>query len=234
MTGGVAVLGVLGQRFGHHRIEHGQFRFRIGELRWRRIQVVADHHRRVAVGERRGAGEKTVGGRGQGVLIGPPVERLTHQLLRCGVGHRADGDVGRGEPVDLIGATCDAEVGQHDAALGTLFAGEQDVGRLDVAVQQLALVRVVQCVADSGDDLDDVLGGHALGVLIVQQLGGVVPVDVVHRDPQPALEFAAVVHADDVRVPQRGCHVCLADEPLPEFVVRADAYGQHFESVLAG
>ncbi len=68
----------------------------------------------------------------------------------------------------------------------------------------------------------------------MQQLGGVVPIDEIHRDPQPALEFAAIVDADDVRMPQRGGHVGLADEPLTEFVVRADTDGQHLEGVLAG
>ncbi len=44
--------------------------------------------------------------------------------------------------------------------------------------------------------------------------------DIVHRDPQLALEFAAVMHPDDMRVKQRRRQVGFAVKPLTEVVVR--------------
>ena len=97
--------------------------------------------------------------------------------------------------------------------------GEQDVGGLDVAVQQPAVVRVVERARDGGDDGADVLDGHPLAVALLDQVRRVGALDVVHRDPQLALELAAVVHRDDVRMPQRGGQVGFPVESLPEFAV---------------
>ena len=44
--------------------------------------------------------------------------------------------------------------------------GEQDVGGFDVAVQQIALVRVVQRVGDRGDDVGDLVWRQAAGVAL--------------------------------------------------------------------
>ena len=82
--------------------------------------------------------------------------------------------------------------------------GEQDVGGLDVAVQQVALVRVVERLGDRGDDLGDLVAPACPSRYASRsRLRRVGAVDVVHRDPQLTVELAAVVHADDVRVPQR-------------------------------
>jgi hypothetical protein len=59
-------------------------------------------------------------------------------------------------------------------------------------------------------------------------------VDVVHRDPQLAVDIAAVVHLDDVRMPQRGRHVGLSVEAHPIFAVCAYRRRQHLERVEAG
>ena len=47
-------------------------------------------------------------------------------------------------------------------------------------------------------------GGSPGGNVSRRTLGRVDALDVVHRDPQLVVVFAAVVHTDDVRMPQRG------------------------------
>ena len=110
--------------------------------------------------------------------------------------------------------------------------GDKDVRRLDVTVQQLALMGVVQCLADRGDDPDHLVRRHAVRVLLLQQARRIGALDVVHRDPQLALELAAVVDADDVRVPQRRGDVGLAVEPLAVLRVVGERGRQHLERVI--
>jgi hypothetical protein len=68
-------------------------------------------------------------------------------------------------------------------------------------VHHTLLVCVIEGLRDRGDDLDDHVRRHAFGIGIGEQLSCVSAVDVVHRKPQPVLELAPVVEADDIRVP---------------------------------
>jgi hypothetical protein len=95
------------------------------------------------------------------------------------------------------------------------------------------VVRVVEGVRDRGHYLDHRVWRHAIGIAIAQQLGRVGAIDVVHRKPQPALELAPVVQADDVRVPQCCCQVGLPVEPFA--ILRVGRYigRQDLERVTA-
>src|SRR6202041_3762456 len=125
----------------------------------------------------------------------------------------------------------DAEVGQHDSSPLAISLGQQDVGGFDVTVQQSALMCIVQRVGDGADDLERQRLRHSRGIPAAQQLGGVGSVDVIHRQPQLSLEFAAVVNTDDVGLPQLGGDVCFAAQPLPVLVVRGQRGGQDLEGV---
>ena len=81
-------------------------------------------------------------------------------------------------------------------------------------------MRVVQRVGDGGHDVSHVGRGHAIGIALAQQPARVGALYVVHRNPDLALEFATVVHTDDVGMPQRGDDIGLAVEPLPILIVR--------------
>jgi hypothetical protein len=63
------------------------------------------------------------------------------------------------------------------------------------------LVGVVQCAGDSGNDGYSEFGGHTCGVALLNQLGCVGAVGVVHRDPQQAVVFTPVMYSDDVGMP---------------------------------
>ena len=84
---------------------------------------------------------------------------------------------------------------------------------------------VIERVSDSGDDLEHLGFRHPGWIPAAQQLGGVGSLDVVHRQPQLAFEFAAVVDADDVGMPQLRGDVGFAAESLPVLVVRGQRGG---------
>jgi hypothetical protein len=95
-------------------------------------------------------------------------------------------------------------------------------------------VRVVQGVADRGGDLSDIPRRHPVGVALPQQPSGIRSVDEVHGDPQLAVEFTAVVDADDVRVVQRGDQFSLPVEPGPKLRICRHRGGQDLQGVVAG
>ena len=95
-------------------------------------------------------------------------------------------------------------------------------------------MRVIERVGDGRNDLDDIGFRHSGGVLLAQQFGRVGPLDVVHRDPQLPLVFAAVVDADDVLVVQAGGQVGLAIETLAKFRILGQIAGQDLQGVAAG
>ena len=72
----------------------------------------ADHHGRVGRSEHRCTGQQVIGGGGQGVLVGAPVECGPHQLFGGGIVHRPQRHIGVGQPADFGGVAGNSEVGQ--------------------------------------------------------------------------------------------------------------------------
>ena len=94
---------------------------------------------------------------------------------------------------------------------------EQDVGRLDVAVDEAVAVGGVERPADLRDDVRGPLGPQApLGADERAQVG---PVDVAHDDEQHAVVLARVVDGEDVGVLDRGGGLGLGDEAPAEVLV---------------
>ena len=146
-----SVVGRFRQRLRKDRAEIGQLRPAFGDLgRWRG-EVLADHDGGIGVVEQRHAGEEMESRGGQGILIGPPVDLGPHQLFGRGVGDGPDRHGGRGQTGGVIEAPGDPEVGEQCAWPSRVEVGQQDVGGLDVAVQQKLLVRVVERAGDLAD-----------------------------------------------------------------------------------
>ena len=113
----------------------------------------------------------------------------------------------------LVEGTRNTEVGQKDSLIvGT----EQEVGGLDVAVQQVAAVRVVQRLGHLADDGDRALRGHAP---FAQLLVGVAAGHQLHGHPQLTVGLTAGVDRDDVGVIQRGGQLGTTFEAPPKLVV---------------
>ena len=159
--------------------------------------MLADDDDRVGMLIRRRTREKVKRSGGQRVLVGAPVNVRAHQLFGCGVGDRSHGEICGGESADLAALPGYSEVGQQDSSFTVFWLGEQDVGRFDVAMQYAPLMGVVERAGHRGDDGAHVMCRHSRRVLVFDQLRGVGAVDVVHRDPQLAIELAAVMHADN-------------------------------------
>src|SRR5689334_7949029 len=99
-------------------------------------------------------------------------------------------------------------------------------------MEQATLMTEIQRIGHRRHDLGDVWFWHALRVALANQPTCVCAVDVVHRDPQPPVEFATIENAHDMRVPQRRCQLSLAGEPRPELLVGGCGRGQDLQRVL--
>ena len=150
----------------------------------------------------------------QGVDVGAAVEggRVAGHLLGAHVGERPDhlADFGAGGRVQVrVGGPGHAEV--EDFGLARFV--HQDVGRLEVAVDDAVLVRVLHSVADAGREVE--AGGRievaAAGVGVeryaVDELHGEVGAAVVGHAGGVDLRDARVVQAaQDVRLPGEALH----------------------------
>ncbi len=111
-----------------------------------RVAVEPDllHHRaRVVFDERLDAGDALVEHDAEREDVAAEVELVAQDLLRAHVARRAHAGAGLGQVAQRVVAG-DAEVHQLHLAL----VGDDDVGRLDVAVDDAAEVRVVERTRD--------------------------------------------------------------------------------------
>ncbi len=111
-------------------------------------------------------------------------------------------------------AVGDAEIEQAERA-GVL--GDEQVGRLDVAMDDAAGVRVGQAGAQLGQPVDLAGQGHLLAA--ADHLRHRPAGDELHRQVRVALVLADRVDADDVGVMDLGGEPCLAQEAPAGLVV---------------
>jgi hypothetical protein len=164
-------------------------------------------------------------------LIQHDAERIEVRLAADGVPERLLGGdvVGRAEhaPADrqagLVAAAGDPEVGDLGSRLGV----EQDVLRLDVAVDDPVRVGGVQRARDLDRER------HGLGDrqppdpadALLQRLA----LDVLEHDERHAVVLARVQHGDDVGVLELRHRARLAAEALDVLDLSADRSGQHLD-----
>ena len=76
-------------------------------------------------------------------MIRRAVELLAQELLGSYVTDSSHGDVGVSEVADVINSASDAEVGQKHPAPVAIRCGHEDVLRLDVTMEQTAIMTTV-------------------------------------------------------------------------------------------
>ncbi|BDH59432.1 hypothetical protein MTP03_43710 [Tsukamurella sp. PLM1] len=203
------------------------------DLRRGLVQVRCDDRRGRVAGERRRAREQLEHGAAQGVQVGAVVEDLVVERLGRHVRHGPDGDARRRHADRLARGLGDAEVGELDLRRTVGVEGHEDVGGLDVAVRDVGVpVGVVQARAGTVGDADGEVERHRAP--LGEHARRVRPGHVLHGDPQPAVELAAVVQVDDVAVVELREHVGLALEPRLVLRVAADRAVQQLQRVLPG
>ena len=163
--------------------------------------------------ERRLAGQHLVEHAREAVLVGAPVETaLGAGLLRAHVRRSADGEAVIGD-VDAVAAGGgdrggDAEVGDDRLALL-----QQDVFRLDVAVDHLEPVGVGERAGDGTSDAKRHVERERTFALepVAERLAA----GVRHHEVQQAVTFAGIVQRQDLGVGQAG-----GDPDLPQEALR--------------
>ena len=114
-------------------------------------------------------------------------------LLRADIMHGADRLIGLCAVV-LAGKLRNAEVHDLDRAVGE----QHDVLRLDVAVYDAAVMRVLECAEHLNDEVDGILPRqHVLGVDILLERDAV---DILHDDILESVREIHIVDLDDVRM----------------------------------
>ncbi len=129
------------------------------------------------------AGQAFVENAAEGVDVGTPVDLFAADLLGRDVLDRSDQLTGSGQAGDRRRLLRETEVRQV-AVLAARATGDQDVARLDVAVDEPALVRRVERVADLLDQPQR--PSRLERRLLRDQLPEVGALDVPHREVQLA------------------------------------------------
>ncbi len=150
--------------------------------------------------------------------------RLALRLLRREVLRRPHHGAGGGD-VGVLTAPGDAEVGDAGAALVV----DQDVLRLQVAVDDPLAVGEAGGVEDLPGEVDRVLGPHPALDQVLQRGA----VDVLHGDEVGVAEDTAVEDPDHVRVLEPGRRLRLALEALDELLVLREAVVQDLDRHVA-
>ena len=145
--------------------------------------------------------------------------------------HVVDGSDHRslhGQPGDGVELLGQAEVGQIRVLLAVLDR-DQDVGGLDVAMNQPAAVGGVERGGELLEQLDCPV--RLDRPVLDQHLAQVGAGDVIHHEEQHPLVLAGVVDPDDVRVVQRRGDPHLALEPLAELLVLGQRGGEDLQRI---
>ena len=179
------------------------------------------------------AGEHLVDDHPHRVHVGREGDRLTENLLRSGVGHGADEQVGIGQARRIAARRDDGEteVDHLVGALAVLVAVPHDVARLEIAVGDAAIVSELQRRGDLAEDGGDARRRHRrLQRDLVGQAGAT---QQLHDHVGLAeVVDAEIQDADDAGMTQLGRRPALAEEPLVHLLRRTRRLLDHLDGDL--
>ena len=198
------------------RIDAGDRRARTDRLRF---TDDADDVGRCAAGEpvRQPAGEQLVEQHAERVDIRGGRDRLAANLFGAGVFRRHQLQPGRGRRERLAGELGIEQLGDPEVQqLGRAIGDHEHVGRLDVAVDDQVLVRVLDGRADVTKELQARGGVEPVRIAVVDDR---LPFDVLHREVRPAVRRAATVEKTrDERMLEAGEYLPLVPEAADDAV----------------
>ena len=119
----------------------------------------------------------------------------------------------------------DAEIREH----GSAGLGEQNVGGLDVAVDDLLLVGIFQRAGNRGEEPGRLVVGHGMAELLFERAAR----QVIHHDIRHAILIAVVVDMHDVGVGELGEGFGLTLEALEHVGALSDVGADDFERDMA-
>nr|WP_228800110.1 hypothetical protein [Nocardia cyriacigeorgica] len=157
-------------------------------------------------------GQQLVEGRAEGVDIGSVVGHRAEETFRRDIVRGVLTHTRPGESGSVVEAARDAEIGDQ-CALAAIDGGDEQIGRLDVAMHDIVAMGVVEPRGGIAED-----AGRPFRVeparFAGQQLGGIRAVDVLHFDPADAVCLAPVQDPDDVVVGERAGQVGFPAEQM--------------------
>ena len=226
--GGWIPLGrLLGQGALHHLGHwHGYIQVQGRQVRRWLVHVLVQHRYWSVSLERYLPRQQLEENDAQGIQVRLMVHGLSAGMLGGHVVGCTDGGSQAREAGDLAG-THQSKISQHGLAAGV----EDDVGRLDVTVDESLGMGVVQGVGDGRQQLDGSLHRH--GGLFGDELSQRGAGQISHGDEVGALDFAYLVYDDDVGVMEVGCRLRLLHEALDEGLVTSEPGVQDLEGDFA-
>jgi hypothetical protein len=198
-----AVVRPLRHRFGDNCVEWLRH-LHVEPRRRRRIDAqYFVHDRRRSAGERLLAGQKFVEHHAGRKNVRTAIDRLSHELLGRHVRGRAEHGTGL-RILRRLDAR-DAEVGDFDLAIGP----DDDIRRLDVAVNDAKIVGIIECAEQFAHDARDLF--HRKTLVLRKMVLQFASDHELHRDKRGIAVLAEIINGDDVRMiePPRGFGLAL-------------------------
>jgi hypothetical protein len=161
--------------------------------------------------ERGDSRQQLVGDCAKRIYVGCDGRRIAGKDLRGQIRDGADHLTTRGDRRRVVNSACDAKVGEPDPSTRL----EDQVGRLDVAMNHTEPVGVIESSSNLGDDVDN--GLRAEGPVFGHMNGQRRPFDQFLDDEGPVGVLTTVVHGDDPRVTEARRRLRLPLETLSRF-----------------
>ena len=200
--GGVAAVLLLLEALENDGLEVHRDRT-IDAMRWDRVPLGdAGHDFGIPTGIGALPGQEPVQRRAQPVDVSPPVKLggFAPHLLRCAECRCAEDHPGYRELVGCIHLASNSEIDHVGVPASVGVAFDEDVGGLDVAVDETGLVGGVQRVGHIDHDRRLLTHIREIGDLLDRTTG-----DVLHGDVGVPLDLADLVHRTQILV----VHLCL-------------------------